>query len=258
MAACRELPQYLLKKGRNVLKFFDVRIRHSAAGFGGSEAFVLKTPQQFAKESKSEVRVSKKYFKHSKLEDMINAYPFREGATPDELNYERERRQAFLHLLSGLLTVDPAARWTAKEALHHPFITGERFLAEYTHPAYRLDDEVSSLRNGSPVYSYHQQADFQNSAVQSEMAYQQSIAPTHQRVCPMNSYYCDPSDPFFTGPGNVRYELPWFPPFPAPSIGHASYNYTYQQAPYDQNQFQPLQQPIFCWSMPPPCEVVDV
>ena len=34
---------------------------------------------------------------------------------------------SFIHFLKGLLNIDPQLRWNAKQALRHPFITGEKF-----------------------------------------------------------------------------------------------------------------------------------
>ena len=40
---------------------------------------------------------------------------------------ERDRRLCFIHFLSGLLRLDPRWRYTPKQALSHPFLTGEPF-----------------------------------------------------------------------------------------------------------------------------------
>ncbi|TMW66491.1 hypothetical protein Poli38472_004256 [Pythium oligandrum] len=112
------LPQHLLRRGRHVLKFYNLR---------RDQTFVLKSPEEFAEENKSEVQISKKYFKHSKLYDMIHAYPLPKDASPVQIAHECERRDALLHFLGGVLRVDPDIRWTARDAVLHPFITGQRF-----------------------------------------------------------------------------------------------------------------------------------
>jgi serine/threonine protein kinase len=43
-----------------------------------------------------------------------------------------ERLSCFIHLLKGLLNVDPKHRWNVKQALLHPFITGEVFTGKPT------------------------------------------------------------------------------------------------------------------------------
>lgn len=116
-----KLPQELLRQGRNVLKFFKVKDGHH---------LMLKTPNEFARDTNGEAKVSKKYFKYSKLEDMIHAYPYAKHTSPAQLRHERAERDAFLHFVRGLLCVDPLARWNAKEAIRHPFITGAQFVRE--------------------------------------------------------------------------------------------------------------------------------
>uniref|UniRef100_K3WYY2 Protein kinase domain-containing protein n=1 Tax=Globisporangium ultimum (strain ATCC 200006 / CBS 805.95 / DAOM BR144) TaxID=431595 RepID=K3WYY2_GLOUD len=255
-----ELPQHLLKKGRNVLKFYDVRIRQHTANFESNEEFVLKSPEQFAKETKSAVRVSKKYFKYSKLDSMISAYPFRDALTPSELQHECERRHAFIHFLKGLLTVDPAARWTANDALQHPFITGERFILEEFLPAVSqpCGTELPCLDNDRfPGFAY-QQPDFTNPEVLPQMTYGyvQPVVPMHQRVCPITtgeSYYGTAvHDPYCVGPA-YYYEQPWFPPpFPANSqMGSPGFHSNGQPnvASYDCTLFQPPPAvPAYYWN----------
>ncbi|KAF1316002.1 Cmgc/dyrk/dyrk2 protein kinase, partial [Globisporangium splendens] len=256
-----ELPQHLLKKGRNVLKFYDVRIRQHATNFESNEEFVLKSPEQFAKETKSAVRVSKKYFKYSKLDDMISAYPFHDGLTPSEFQCECERRHAFIHFLKGLLTVDPAARWTASDALQHPFITGERFILEEFSPAVNqpCGAEMPCRENGRfPGFAY-QQSYYVSPEVLSQMSYgyAQPVMPMHQRVCPIvtggDSYYgAAASDRYCVGPV-YYYEQPWIPPrFPARSqMGDPGFTNEQQNiASYDCNLLQPPSVPAHYWNPP--------
>jgi serine/threonine protein kinase len=120
-ATLGELPQELLRQGRNVLKFYNVR--------ASDNHFVLKTPAEFARDTHSEIQISKKYFKYTKLDDMVHAYPYASHAR--ERHLEKERRDAFLHFVKGLLCVDPRQRWSARDAMQHPFITGEPFGTEH-------------------------------------------------------------------------------------------------------------------------------
>lgn len=45
----------------------------------------------------------KRYFQHTKLPDIIGAYPFRSGLSEAQLAHETERREAFLDFLMGVL-----------------------------------------------------------------------------------------------------------------------------------------------------------
>lgn len=250
-----------------MLKFYDVRVQQRVAGFSSSEEFVLKTPEQFAKEGNSEVRIAKKYFKYSKLADLVHAYPFRANATPGEIVYEQERRQAFLHFLNGLLVVDPAARWTAREALRHPFITGEHFVDESSG---EREESILHSQSGSPPSSCYYQQQPQEQG-QSTMQYagvphmavmryqQQQQMPIPQRVCPINAYYLDASDPYYNGGeplSSYAYNQPWVPAYAPFSMGDDG-NYvsnnsnSLQQADYE---YPSQLQSQFCWDVPP-CEV---
>ncbi|KAJ0411981.1 hypothetical protein ATCC90586_009938 [Pythium insidiosum] len=140
------LPQDLLRRGRHVLKFFNVRdgcevrapcVVQSRACLGPSstDAFsiarwitqlVLKTPAEFARENDADVQVSKKYFKHSRLRDMVHAYPYSRDSSAAQREAERQQRDAFLDLVLQLLQPDPEQRCTARDALLHPFVAGRR------------------------------------------------------------------------------------------------------------------------------------
>ena len=45
----------------------------------------------------------KRYFQHTRLGDIIGAYPFRSGLSDAQLAAERECREAFLDFLLGVL-----------------------------------------------------------------------------------------------------------------------------------------------------------
>jgi serine/threonine protein kinase len=99
--------------------------------------FTLKTPEDYAKCKSIEKFTSKKYFNGSSLEDVIMQYPYPSHSSQKEkkkgnldfklcplIKLERKLRRIFLDFLSGLLQMDPMARWTASQAIQHPFITG--------------------------------------------------------------------------------------------------------------------------------------
>eukprot|EP00903_Cladosiphon_okamuranus_P007142 g6936.t1 len=97
--------------------------------------YVLKTPQEYARDTGGVVPQLKKYFKHSNIPDIVQAYPLpgagRRGAgggggnnTP-EAAQEKEARRVFTHFVIGLLNPNPWKRWTPKQAASHPFITGQ-------------------------------------------------------------------------------------------------------------------------------------
>jgi hypothetical protein len=73
----------------------------------------------------------KRYFSHSRLADIIGHYPFKQGASDSGEEHERQQREALLDLLIGVLDLDPKTRWTPRQAIKHPFITGEPFTGPY-------------------------------------------------------------------------------------------------------------------------------
>lgn len=248
----RKLPQYLLRKGRNVLKFYDVRTRQiatsgSTSSFSGE--FVLKSPEQFAKETSTEVRTAKKYFKYSKLDDLVYAYPFREHATPGEHMHEVERRQAFLDFLSGLLVADPAARWTAREALEHPFITGERFLRDAA-PLYEQTSEHSnaamlsqppdlmgiSQQQQQPTFSYQPNEFAPMTMMHQHERVTMPLPPLahHQRVCPIDPYFVSASHPYYADQvvSAYAYDQPWTPAYVPPPAYASAGSYSCETPPY--------------------------
>ena len=45
----------------------------------------------------------KRYFQHTKLADIIGAYPYKAGLSDEDMAKESERREAFLDFLMGVL-----------------------------------------------------------------------------------------------------------------------------------------------------------
>ncbi|KDO30044.1 CMGC/DYRK/YAK protein kinase [Saprolegnia parasitica CBS 223.65] len=127
-------PSHMLAAGRNVRRFYHRDERG---------VLRLKTPDEYAAETQTPRNVSKRYFKHSVLDDIIHAYPIPRSASSEECEKEVQARHVFCHFLRGLLVVDPAVRWTPEQALAHPFVTGDAFEPsfepprEYVRPRYR-------------------------------------------------------------------------------------------------------------------------
>ena len=87
--------------------------------------FAMKTPAEYAADTRNAVPESKKYFKHSRLRDICVAYPYRRGLSPEQQARDRERRGALVHFLHQVLVLLPHQRLTPRQALAHPFVTGE-------------------------------------------------------------------------------------------------------------------------------------
>ena len=129
-------PDHMLSRSRTADKFYikSHRFIHGPDGIKRQVTnYLLKTPEEYARDTNTTVEQSKKYFKHSKLDDIIKAYPTRRSETEREI----ERRIAFTHFIRGLLRLDPQKRWTPSQAAAHPFITGEPFDPAFVPPAPR-------------------------------------------------------------------------------------------------------------------------
>ena len=106
----------------------------SAAGGEPSFAFVLRTEAEMEAETGKRPATGKRYFKHTKLADLIFSAAYRRGLSDSELERENEARAAFLDWLLGVLEVDPQMRWTPAQASTHPFITGQPFHGPFQPP----------------------------------------------------------------------------------------------------------------------------
>jgi len=108
------------------------------ANGNGESNYRLLNLQQYEERSGKRAAVGKRYFHQKKLADIIFGAPYKDlgvdgpGSRERENAIEEQRlmRASFLDFLFGMLTLDPTSRWTPKQALLHPYITGEPFDAK--------------------------------------------------------------------------------------------------------------------------------
>ena len=87
-----------------------------------SEYISSLTPQEIRKkggQAKLEKQPGNRYFKCQRLVDILVSHG--QSASGED----RELLPAFAHFLYGLLDPDPWKRWTAYQAIQHPFLTGD-------------------------------------------------------------------------------------------------------------------------------------
>ena len=65
---------------------------------------------------------------------MKRARPLRKTVAPAPAPETDAGRASMLHFLEGLLRIDPARRWSPRQALRHPFVTGEPFQRSHAPP----------------------------------------------------------------------------------------------------------------------------
>lgn len=93
----------------------------------------------FCQDARVRLDRRRKYFQFSKFRDilMLTAFPANlPSETAEKGTYrrfqqlrhvERSSRACYLHFLEGLLRMDPRKRWSPRQALQHPFVTGFPF-----------------------------------------------------------------------------------------------------------------------------------
>lgn len=121
------MPHHLLAEGKNTGKFFS----RQPGALDDRPVFRLMTVDEFEAVNGKKAPRGKQYFQHKALADIISAYPMKQGLSDEAMQLERQHREAFTDFLLGLLDVNPATRWTPRQALQHPFITGTRFAGPY-------------------------------------------------------------------------------------------------------------------------------
>ena len=104
--------------------------------FSQPPKYRLKTAEEYASETNTEIPVLRKYLRYSKLEDVIMKCPLpnKSRLTTEQKKEEMVRRLCFLNFLQGLFRMNPFERWTAKQAINHPFITNSPFLGDFVPP----------------------------------------------------------------------------------------------------------------------------
>jgi len=87
----------------------------------------LKTFGEYERDEHKKAAASKRCWSFSSLEEMVKCIP------------EETRRRCFLQFLNGLFQMNPKERWTAKQALQHPFVDST---AQYDDHFQPLPDDV--------------------------------------------------------------------------------------------------------------------
>ncbi|KAJ1982114.1 dual specificity protein kinase yak1 [Dimargaris xerosporica] len=95
----------------------------------------LKSMEQYSRETNREERPSKRYVRGRSLDEVIHLYPMpKRMRSHAALEQERTQRDCLIDFIKGLLTLNPAARWTPQQARLHPFITGKPFTSPFVPP----------------------------------------------------------------------------------------------------------------------------
>ena len=71
----------------------------------------MRTQAEFEAMFNCKAPAGKRYFQHTKLADIVGAYPMTQGLDDQAALEERQQRGSFLDFLLGILDLDPACRW---------------------------------------------------------------------------------------------------------------------------------------------------
>ncbi|KAK9828495.1 hypothetical protein WJX72_000356 [[Myrmecia] bisecta] len=128
------LPEKVLAKAAHTKKYFRKVEETVTAGDGTAcrrVKYMVRSQAEFEALYNTKAPAGKRYFQHTKLADIIGAYPMKAGMSDVHLAQEQRLREAFLDFLLGVLDLDPATRWSPLQALQHPFITGAPFTGPF-------------------------------------------------------------------------------------------------------------------------------
>lgn len=118
-----DAPYHMLRDGRDTSKFFN-RVGNA----GTSADFVLKPDEEYYRGKKSPPSF-RDYFKYNTIERIVMEYKTRDTET------DSTKRRCFLHFINQMLRWDPEERWTPRELMKHPFITGDPFHGTFERPS---------------------------------------------------------------------------------------------------------------------------
>ena len=114
------LPRSMLISSRSTSMYYTFE------DSGAHRSQRLLTADEFQAFNMKKAVKGKQYFKHTLLRDIVLNAPFKADLTEAEKAAQEGHRATFLDFLEGLLQVDPSCRMTPREALEHPYITGEK------------------------------------------------------------------------------------------------------------------------------------
>ena len=133
------------------------------------QKYRLKTAEEYASETNTEIPILRKYLRYSKLDDVIMKCPLANKArmSSDQKKEEMHRRLCFLNFLEGLFKMNPFERWTAKQAANHPFITNAPFTGQFV-PS--VDPKINERKLAYYVSTQQKESRSKNSTGHSPIA----------------------------------------------------------------------------------------
>ncbi|KAI8904346.1 kinase-like domain-containing protein [Gorgonomyces haynaldii] len=173
-------PTYMLDKGKQTHQFFDKHLSDA------KPTYTLKSMEKYMQETKNTEQPSKRYFKGTTLQQIIMSYPImRKGLSQQDIEKEMNQRRSFVDFLSGVLQMNPLARWSPDQARKHPFITGEPFNGPFIPQILQLPPSSSLVtQNGEQrdIKSYRKNSRAQEEEEEVRKSYvQQDYSSSYRR-----------------------------------------------------------------------------
>jgi len=117
VSVCGYIPPYMIANCEKKDKFFV---------FNKNKGYRLKTKEEYYTEYPKDIPKV-----HYEVPSKITSLNDLSNFLKSKGEMDKEKIDVFIHFLKGLLNIDPQQRWNAKQALKHPFITGEKFSANF-------------------------------------------------------------------------------------------------------------------------------
>ncbi|KAL7720049.1 Serine/threonine protein kinase ppk15 [Entamoeba marina] len=119
-------PDHILSRGTMTPTYYN------KLPMNGKIRYIFKQPFEYELENCVDLEPDKKYFRYKTLDELIMRIPMKLSDTPlSDCGSVAETRQQMLHFIQGLLQFDPESRWTARQALDHPFLTQAPFTRQW-------------------------------------------------------------------------------------------------------------------------------
>mmetsp|Transcript_9637 Transcript_9637/g.14358 ORF Transcript_9637/g.14358 Transcript_9637/m.14358 type:complete len:539 (+) Transcript_9637:330-1946(+) len=104
----------------------------------------MKTREEYERDQKVTLQPYRAYTNLTCLEDLI----YLDRRVPNE-EFDTENRAIFVDFLKGLLQIDPNKRWSAKQAIQHPFVQGGNLPFNPTPKQHKTKSVPSGALRGS-------------------------------------------------------------------------------------------------------------
>ncbi|KAH3675869.1 hypothetical protein WICMUC_002439 [Wickerhamomyces mucosus] len=120
-------PNWMIEMGKSAKIFLEKDFE--------TNEYKLKSLGQYNKERELNEDPGKVYFNTNDLNELILKYTMnRKAMTTTMIEKELSDRKCLIHLIKGLLNLNPLERWTPQQAILHPFITEQKFNDDWAPP----------------------------------------------------------------------------------------------------------------------------